>query len=387
MVAAFRSLLHLHRLLLLLHLLIPLASSASPQPTPEPTMPQSTQRTFQSEYQRVRFDINAAAKLNTKVYNATNLMYRHYITNVSTVKNFAALTAAVNAIGRQSQALVNYQRHAVDAVQLVWSQGQHGSRKLGSALSGAGCRVDADCVQGLYCNFIPGTTNSFVTVAAHYACGSPVPCLSDSECKFGKRCNSHVCSDPVFCGTTDSVCPAAKLCYTQYCGDPQSCSTSSTCPLGTTCNNLVCRSRGPKGTTCSASDNCLDGLTCTNGVCSDPPCKQDADCDALRRCYNQACSTPIYCTTTGTCPSGKVCSKNICGDKSVCKADSDCTFKQRCYNNACSIPVSCGSDNDCASQTCNAGVCGGTNPRVAPSYFLRPPFSHIFCARTPTFPF
>ena len=110
---------------------------------------------------------------------------------------------------------------------------------------------------------------------------------------------------------------------------------------------------------CTASDQCHVAGTCNpaNGQCSNPPAANGT-----------ACNDSDACTQTDTCQTG-VCTG---GNPVVCTASDQCHVAGTCNpaNGQCSNPPAANgtacNDSDACTQTdtCQTGVCTGSNPVV-----------------------
>ena len=146
-----------------------------------------------------------------------------------------------------------------------------------------------------------------------------------------------------------STNPCAGQADGTACNDGNKCNTNETCQGG------VC-----KGTAvvCTASDQCHAAGTCdpTSGTCSNPPVTDGS-----------ACNDGNACTTSDVCAAG-VCM----GAAVTCKASDQCHVAGTCdpTSGACSNPTAangtaCNDGNACTqTDTCQAGVCAGSNPVV-----------------------
>lgn len=244
------------------------------------------------------------------------------------------------------------------------------------------------CEDGQFC-----TGND--TCNAQGTCiGGANPCAGadgDSNCSetcdetanacTGDDPQGSACSDGLFC-TTGDTCDGNGTCNgggspcAANVGDNDSDCTES-CNEGTD----SCIANDPNGTSCNDGAFCTVTDTCTNGVCGGTgnPCTanvgdNDSDCsescnEVSNNCTSNdpnasACNDGQFCTTTDTCTAGvcggtgNPCSANL-GDN-----DNDCTEScNEATNNCSSNDMNGSSCNDGAfctmTDTCTNGVCGG----------------------------
>jgi len=139
--------------------------------------------------------------------------------------------------------------------------------------------------------------------------------------------------------------------------DGTSCDDGDLCTQVDTCQSGICTGSDP--VVCTASDQCHNAGTCNpaTGVCSDPPKADGTSCDDSDEC-----------TQTDTCQSG-VCTGT---DPVVCTASDQCHDVGTCnpINGICSDPpkadgTSCDDGDECTqTDTCQSGTCTGADPVV-----------------------
>src|SRR5207244_1980766 len=139
--------------------------------------------------------------------------------------------------------------------------------------------------------------------------------------------------------------------------DGSSCDDGSACTQSDTCEAGVCTGTNP--VVCTALDQCHLAGTCDmgTGVCSNPnkadgsSCDDGSACTQSDTCEADLCTgtNPVACTALDQCHPPRtadtvtgVCSNPNKADGSSCDDGSACT----------------------QSDTCEAGVCTGTNPVV-----------------------
>ena len=190
------------------------------------------------------------------------------------------------------------------------------------------------------------------------------------SCNDGNACTqSDICQAGVCVGTTPVVCAPQDSCHTGVCNpsngtcsqtvnaDGSSCTDGDSCTQTDTCQSGVCVGSNP--VVCTASDQCHVAGTCNpgTGTCSNPTANDGTACDDGNAC-----------TQTDTCQAG-VCT----GDNPVvCTASDQCHVAGICNpsTGTCSNPnasngTACNDGNACTqTDTCQSGVCTGTNPVV-----------------------
>ena len=189
-------------------------------------------------------------------------------------------------------------------------------------------------------------------------------CSDGNGCTQTDTCSAGTCigSNPVVCTASDQ-CHDAGVCNvgTGLCSNPNkvdgsSCSDANACTLSDTCQTGVCVGGSPK--------NCSDGTTCTTDICDTGTgaCSNPSVADGT------ACNDANSCTQTDSCQSG-VCTGS---NPIVCTAFSQCHVPGVCNpgTGICSNPnapngTGCSDANACTqTDTCQAGVCTGSNPVV-----------------------
>jgi hypothetical protein len=222
-------------------------------------------------------------------------------------------------------------------------------------------------------------------------------------------CATTVCNDNNAC--TDDSCTvigtpgnlSAQCVYTN--DNTNTCNDSNACTTNDQCTGGVC---GGTGVVCTASDQCHDAGTCdaATGTCSNPAKTNGSTCTDGNACTTDSCQAGV-CTSTnsvtctaldqchdvGTCDSATGgCSNPVktngsaCTDGNACTTDScqagvctgtdsvTCTALDQCHvagtcdpsTGGCSNPAksdgsACTDGNACTSDSCQAGVCTGTN--------------------------
>jgi MYXO-CTERM domain-containing protein len=256
--------------------------------------------------------------------------------------------------------------------------------------------------------------------------GTPVPdgtpCDDADACTQTDSCQSGVCTgdEPVECTPSDQ-CHAVGVCDpgTGACSDPlqedgYQCDDGDGCTQTDTCEEGVCTGADP--VTCTASDQCHDVGVCQSatGLCTDPPlpdattCDDNDACTQLDGCIAGECTgeDPVVCQAQDQChqlgvcdPVTGVCSDPAQPDGTDCDDGDGCTQIDTCEEGACTgtDPVVCTASDQChdaglcdpltgtcsdpakpdgtdcndanlctQTDSCQAGVCTGTNPVTCP---------------------
>src|SRR5439155_1013663 len=127
------------------------------------------------------------------------------------------------------------------------------------------------------------------------------------------------------------------------------------CTRTDTCQAGVCAGTNP--VTCAPADQCHDAGTCdpATGTCSNPAKPDGA-----------ACNDGNACTRTDTCQAGVCAGTNpvTCAPADQCHDAGTCDpATGACSNPATPDGTACNDGNACTgTDTCQAGVCSGTNP-------------------------
>src|SRR3989442_1225540 len=193
--------------------------------------------------------------------------------------------------------------------------------------------------------------------------------FAGASCDDGNPCTIDECS-PAGCTHTPVVCAAADQCHdpgtcnpaTGACSNPAkpdgaACNDGNACTRTDSCQAGVCTGTNPVA--CAAADQRHDAGTChpATGACSNPAkpdgaacndgnaCTQTASCQAVF----SAAATPVIYAPAHHGPPPVPCNP----------ATGACSNPAKPNGAAC-------SDGDACTQTdsCQAGVCTGTNPVV-----------------------
>ena len=137
------------------------------------------------------------------------------------------------------------------------------------------------------------------------------------------------------------------------------------------------------GSACSTGNKCVTGETCTGGTCgagkatvctAADQCHAAGACDASTgTCSNPTSTDGTPCNDGNACTRTDVCAAGVCiGSAVTCAASDQCHAAGVCdpATGSCSNPVApngtaCNDGNACTqTDSCQAGVCTGTNPVV-----------------------
>ena len=202
-------------------------------------------------------------------------------------------------------------------------------------------------------------------VCSHPALPNGIACNDNSACTTGDHCQAGACV-----GTPSVTCSALDACHvagtcdpaTGTCSNPAktngtACDDSNPCTLTDTCQAGVCTGGSPK--VCAAQDQCHAAGTCdpASGACSNPAQANGAPC-----------SDGNGCTQTDTCQAGACTGSNpkTCPASDLCHTAGTCNpATGTCSNPAATNGTACNDANACTqTDTCQAGVCTGSNPKT-----------------------
>jgi formylglycine-generating enzyme required for sulfatase activity len=163
----------------------------------------------------------------------------------------------------------------------------------------AGCTVDADCDDQVYCN-------------------GAERCNVDGECQAGTPvCLTLLCDESaqacVEC-LVDADCDDLV-----YCNGAERCDINGECSAGSpTCVPLLCDESARACVECLGDADCGAEEVCENGVCRPPPeCTTGEDCDDGMICNGtEACANGVCVPGSSLCGAGQTCDEegNRCWD-------------------------------------------------------------------------
>ena len=115
------------------------------------------------------------------------------------------------------------------------------------------------------------------------------------------------------------------------------------------------------GSECCTAAKCDDGNPCTVDTCNG-----DGTCSHTNATNGTACNDGNACTQTDTCQTGVCTGSNpvVCAAADQCHSAGTCnTATGQCSNPAKADGTACNDGNGCTqTDTCQAGTCTGTNP-------------------------
>jgi len=212
--------------------------------------------------------------------------------------------------------------------------------------SGSNCSKDSQCCAGLVCQSSACRPGCRVG-GAYYAPGAKNPANPCQSCQpdvsttsFTTLADGASCSDGNACTQTDScqggVCRGTN---------PLTCIAQDACHAAGTCNpstGLCSNPSKPSGTACDDGNACTRTDTCQTGVC--------------RGANPLACTALDACHSAGICdPATGVCSNPVKANGTLCSDGNSCTRRDTCQAGVCtgSNPVTCPSSEQCHDP----GVC------------------------------
>ncbi len=265
-----------------------------------------------------------------------------------------------------------------------------------------------------------GVCDPTTGVCSNPAAADGSACDDGDACTQADACQAGACagSDEVVCRALDQ-CHTAGVCdpATGACSDPaavdgSACDDGDACTQAAACQAGVCV--GADRIVCVALDQCHTAGVCdpATGVCSDPAAVDGAECDdgdactRLDRCVAGVCvgTDAVICAALDQCHAAGVCdpATGDCShpaqpDGSGCDDGDPCTQTDTCDDGLClgSSVVVCAALDDChepgmcdpatgacsdavvadgtpcddsdactRADTCQAGMCVGTDPIV-----------------------
>ncbi|MCX4241771.1 hypothetical protein [Paraliomyxa miuraensis] len=268
------------------------------------------------------------------------------------------------------------------------------------AKNGESCFSDAECADGLICNYEEGTCRA--GAKSGEACAftdpaNPIPGTESIRCAEGLSCDSMLgacvggyCSpgSPCFDIFDDSDCPMSYYCVGNFvtqpscqqpgiegapCSKPDDCSSGYCDPFNEVCGTLL-----------GNGENCFDNAECGSGFCDGGLCQLSVGagqpCDSFQdaQCQDGFCNTagamPLceaYANENGPCPNGNECDPD---DDLYC-VDATC-LRQPFPNGTTCFDGSVCQSKACFNGECTAGAVvgaqcrtdGSTEPCIVGSY-------------------
>ncbi len=214
------------------------------------------------------------------------------------------------------------------------------------------CVSDAQCVTGTKC--FNGRCGLL---------GNGRPCTGNGDCMSG-FCVDGVCCNSACGGNNQNDCQACSR--AAGAGGDGSCGArnGARCSDGNPCTlNDACRGMNCNGTelACTALDQCHNAGTCdrASGRCTNPPKADGSTCNDMNRCTSaDACRGGSCAGTVVMCMGGG----GQCQDPAACDpADGTCKIPNKLPGTMCNDGNACTQ-----TDTCQAGVCGGSNAIACP---------------------
>ena len=129
-----------------------------------------------------------------------------------------------------------------------------------------------------------------INVFSLFGLGGAV-CADHADCRAGEFCGGGECMD--------AGCSDDSECYQNHCPDETCyccvghckypCTNDSSCAVGETCEEGICRRH------CQENADCFEfyGETCDGNMCR-RPCDHDIECDGSEFCLNGTCRDCNY---------------------------------------------------------------------------------------------
>jgi plastocyanin len=236
-------------------------------------------------------------------------------------------------------------------------------------------------------------------------CTSVKVCSSNSDCGSGFCYNSSeystpFCTAPQTCNNNND-CPEDSACISGVCAVPSLaiCEQDSDCPSGLTCQEIGGTGSGIKGCVgkkCSTNVNCTaeygiySNISCTdiggedqtNYSCvlynsTKPPLDAQGNC-ASGSLFNGKCALAKNCSVDSDCPSGLICSNEVCKQLATCTSSAQCQPGEECSNGYCRIKTvkTCVNNSDCSQgEVCSGFKCIAKSSCSSTSNCISLPFS------------
>jgi hypothetical protein len=271
---------------------------------------------------------------------------------------------------------------------------------------GAGCTVtvqncvggvvqtcDAHQVDGQACDDGNACTQTDTCQAGTCTGSNPVICAASDQCHVAGVCNpaNGQCSNPNKADGSacddGNACTQTDTCQSGVCtgSNPVVCAASDQCHVAGVCNPANGQCSNPNkadGSACNDGNACTSNDVCTNGVCGGTAytcaapdqchqagtCNGDGTCSFANKANGTACNDGNACTQTDTCQNGTCTGSNpvVCTPLDQCHTAGVCnTSTGVCSNPNQPNGTACNDGNACTrTDTCQAGVCTGSNPVV-----------------------
>jgi hypothetical protein len=169
----------------------------------------------------------------------------------------------------------------------------------------AGCTVNAECDDGLFCNGAETCVSSVCQAGTAPNCADAVACTTDACDEATDTCthtaNNAACSDALFCNGSEtcSVTLGCQAGTAPNCADAVACTTDSCNETTDTCDHIANNAACSDGLFCNGSETCSVTLGCQAGT---NPCGAAACDEATDTCASTGQNIWIVFTGTTTVP-------------------------------------------------------------------------------------
>jgi hypothetical protein len=199
--------------------------------------------------------------------------------------------------------------------------------------------------------------------------------LPPNQAAGGNKCSGVTCQSGQACDAATGACKPTDLCAGVTCTALDVCHVAGTCNPAT---GVCTTPAAANGTTCNDGNSCTQTDTCQNAICTggNPvTCTGTATCNpstgqcsgGTNLCANVTCTALDACHTVGVCdPSTGTCSNPLATNGTPCSDGNACTQTDTCQAGVCtgSNPVVCSGGSTCSPSTGQCGN-GAAGPQVA----------------------
>ncbi len=265
----------------------------------------------------------------------------------------------------------------------------------GTCDTGTGLCDDPFAANGTSCNDNNACTQTDICQAGICTGGNPVICTPLDQCHVAGTCDTvtGLCDDPFApngTGCDDSdACTQTDTCQVGVCAgsNPVICTPLDQCHVAGTCDTVTGLCDDPfaaNGTGCNDNNACTQTDACQTGVCvgSNPitctpldQCHVAGTCDTVTGLCDDpfapngtGCNDNNACTQTDACQAGICTGSNpvICTPLDQCHVAGACdTVTGLCDDPFAANGTGCDDSDACTqTDTCQAGVCAGSNPVI-----------------------
>ncbi|MEE8523783.1 MAG: hypothetical protein V3T72_07605 [Thermoanaerobaculia bacterium] len=250
-----------------------------------------------------------------------------------------------------------------------------------SDVCSAGCTIDDDCADGLFCNGTETCVAGSCQAGTPVDCDDGVSCTADSCNEATDACdnvpNDGVCDNGLFCDGAETCDPLldCQLGTPVDCDDAVACTVDSCDEVGDTCDNAPDDPFCDDGLFCNGAETCDPILGCQPGSdpCPGGTCDEvgdvcvgcgDGTCDPGEDCVTCPADCPSFPTPGASCGNG-LCEAADGEDCLTCPADCNGLQSGKPSNRFC-----CGNGGQnpvgCANSACVTGGFDCTEVPVGP---------------------